>query len=56
MALTDPTCMTDSGKPVCDYCDRTICDHKWYEINGDTICIRCMNENFLKGDVDGDKE
>jgi formylmethanofuran dehydrogenase subunit E len=46
--------MAERSRPECDYCGRTIRDRKWYEINGDAICIRCMNENFLKGDSDDD--
>lgn len=46
--------MADRNRPECDYCGETIRDRKWYEINGDVICIRCMNENFLKGDADDD--
>lgn len=46
-----------SERPECDYCGVQIQDRKWYEINGDVICVRCMNENFLKGDeYEGDEE
>lgn len=44
-----------SERPLCDYCGEQVRDRKWYEINGDVICVRCMNENFLKGDADDDE-
>ena len=45
-----------SERPVCDYCGHKIRDRKWYEINGDVICIRCMNDNFMKGDTEYDED
>lgn len=37
----------------CDYCGEVIRERKWYEINGDTICKRCLKENFLRKADDG---
>ena len=34
--------------PVCDVCDKTIEDYHYYLINGDCICISCMETYFKK--------
>ena len=34
--------------PVCDYCYEPIQDDHWYEINGDNICVDCLDRNFRK--------
>ena len=41
--------MTESGKPVCDYCEQTVPENFLYVINGDVICKGCLNENFRQG-------
>ena len=38
--------MTESSKPVCDYCDHVVPENFWYTINGDVICKQCLNDNF----------
>lgn len=43
-----------NNQPECDYCGRTIRQKKWYEINGDVICKKCLNDNFLVRADDGD--
>lgn len=44
-------------QPECDYCGRTIRQRKWYEINGDVICKKCLNDNFRVGvDDEGDED
>lgn len=40
----------------CDYCGEVIRERKWYEINGDKICKRCLEENFAKGEADEEDE
>lgn len=37
-----------STLPGCDYCEDVIDDDYYYEINGDIICEKCLNENFRK--------
>lgn len=37
--------------PKCDYCGKPIQNDYLYEINGDTLCERCLNREFRK-DVD----
>lgn len=36
-------------RPECDYCGRMIRQKSWYEINGDVICRKCLNDNFRVG-------
>ena len=43
-------------RPECDYCGRTIRQNRWYEINGDVICVKCLNDNFRVGSDDGDDD
>ena len=44
-------------QPECDYCGRMIRQRFWYEINGDLICRKCLNDNFRVGtDEDDDDE
>lgn len=45
--------MTDSSRPVCDYCDTPIYENFWYVINGDVICKECLNVNFKVTASDG---
>ena len=33
-------------RPVCAYCDEHIQDEQFYCINGEYICIDCMENNF----------
>lgn len=56
MALTDQMYMADSNQPECDYCGRVIRQKRWYEINGDTICKKCLDDNFRVGADDGDDD
>lgn len=37
-----------SERLLCDYCDRTITDAYYYEINGDVICCECVDAVFKK--------
>ena len=32
----------------CDYCDNPITDDYYYEINGDILCEKCLNNHFRK--------
>ena len=41
--------VTESSKPVCDYCDHVVPENFWYTINGDVICKQCLNDNFKQG-------
>lgn len=34
--------------PKCDYCGEPIRDEHYYEINGDFICVKCLDQNFKK--------
>lgn len=56
MALTDRMYTADRSLPECDYCGRVIRQKRWYEINGDTICKTCLDENFRCGADDGDDD
>lgn len=42
-------------RPACDYCDRTITDAYYYEINGDAICQECLDQVFRK-ELDDDED
>lgn len=33
-------------RPLCDYCDCEILDDHFFMVNGEAICIHCMNEYF----------
>ena len=41
--------VTESNKPVCDYCDHVVREGFWYVINGDVICKQCLDDNFKQG-------
>ena len=56
MALTDRMYTTDSNRPECDYCGRFIRQKRWYEINGDTICKTCLDDNFRVEADDGEDD
>lgn len=46
-------------RPLCDYCDGEILDDHYYMVNGEAICIHCMNEYFrqeLPGTEDDDDD
>jgi formylmethanofuran dehydrogenase subunit E len=43
-------------RPECDYCGRMIRQKRWYEINGDVICVKCLNDNFRVGADDEDDD
>lgn len=30
-------------RPLCDYCDSMITDDFYYAVNGEAICVHCMN-------------
>ena len=34
--------------PKCDICDQPIQDDHYYEINGDNVCPRCLENEFRK--------
>lgn len=34
--------------PECDYCHKPILDEHYFEINGDVMCEKCLNNNFRK--------
>ena len=35
-------------RQLCDYCDNYIYNNHYYNINGDIICPKCMEECFKK--------
>lgn len=37
-----------SELPACDICDQPIQDEHYYLINGDNVCISCLNDHFRK--------
>lgn len=46
-------------RPLCDCCDTPITDDHYYAINGEAICIHCMNEYFrqdLPDEEDGEDD
>lgn len=43
-------------QPECDYCGRVIRQKFWYQINGDLICRKCLNDNFRVGADDEDDD
>ena len=46
-------------RPLCDCCDTLITDDHYYAINGEAICVHCMNEYFrqeLPGGEDGEDD
>lgn len=46
-------------RPLCDYCETLIEDDHFYMINGEAICVHCMNEYFrqeLPGGEDDEDE
>lgn len=42
-----------SRLPVCDYCEQHIQDEKYYAINGDCVCPKCLEWHF-KVDIEED--
>ena len=34
--------------PLCDYCDNRIQEEFYYEINGDNICVACLEKHFRR--------
>lgn len=34
--------------PKCDYCGEPIQEEHYYDINGDYICVECLDRNFKK--------
>ena len=46
-------------RPLCDCCDTPITDDHYYAINGEAICIHCMEEYFrqdLPDEEDGEDD
>lgn len=47
-------------RPLCDYCETLIEDDHFYMINGEAICVHCMEEYFRQelpgAEDDGDDE
>ena len=43
-----------SERPVCDICDHEAGGDHYYNINGEVICIDCMEEYFRKELDDGE--
>lgn len=41
-----------SEQIVCEYCGQPIQDDFFYEINGDTLCEKCLNRHFRKDVVE----
>jgi len=41
----------EKGLPVCDWCNEPIYDIYWYNINGDHVCQRCIDDT--KEEIDG---
>ena len=37
--------------PECDHCHKPIQDEHYFDINGDVICEKCLNNNFRKENV-----
>ena len=37
-----------SKRPVCGYCDQSIQDDFYFEIEGETTCESCLNKHFKK--------
>ena len=35
-------------RPKCDICGEPIQDDHYYQINGDNVCPRCLNDEFRK--------
>lgn len=34
--------------PKCEYCGETITDDFLYDLNGDIMCEKCLNDNYRK--------
>lgn len=34
--------------PVCDYCDEHIHEEHYYEINGEKLCQKCLDDHFRR--------
>lgn len=43
-------------RPLCDYCEAMITDEFYYAVNGEAICVHCMNEYFRQDLPGGEDE
>lgn len=38
----------EASLPKCEYCGLPVEDDYYYEINGDILCEKCLNDHFRK--------
>lgn len=43
-------------RPLCDICDQPVRDDHYYSINGDVICMHCMEEYFREDIFDENQD